>query len=271
MKRVNRLLLCTINAFLFFWAYPAIAAEPLVADGLIEPYKVVEVGSSVPGILESVEVDRGETIKTGQVLATLKSGVEKATLALARERARLDADIRHKQERLAFLIRKQERFDQLYESKAVPFEKMDEARTERSLAELELQQAIENQRIAELEMDRAAEALEQRTIRSPISGVVVERYMAPGEYIEDRPVLKIAQIDPLNVEVILSVEELGGIQEGGTARVFPQEPVGGSYRAKVTVVDRVVDAASGTFGVRLELPNPDYRISAGIKCRVEFE
>jgi multidrug efflux pump subunit AcrA (membrane-fusion protein) len=36
------------------------------------------------------------------------------------------------------------------------------------------------------------------------------------------------------------------------------------------VVDRVVDAASGTFRVRLELANPGNRIPAGIKCAVRF-
>jgi multidrug efflux pump subunit AcrA (membrane-fusion protein) len=38
----------------------------------------------------------------------------------------------------------------------------------------------------------------------------------------------------------------------------------------VTVVDRVVDAASGTFGVRLEVPNPNYRLPAGLKCKARF-
>jgi membrane fusion protein (multidrug efflux system) len=38
----------------------------------------------------------------------------------------------------------------------------------------------------------------------------------------------------------------------------------------VTVVDKVVDAASGTFGVRLELPNPDLKLPAGLKCTVRF-
>jgi multidrug resistance efflux pump len=38
------------------------------------------------------------------------------------------------------------------------------------------------------------------TIRSPVNGVVVERYLSPGEYIENQSVLKLAQIDPLNVE-----------------------------------------------------------------------
>jgi multidrug efflux pump subunit AcrA (membrane-fusion protein) len=58
---------------------------------------------------------------------------------------------------------------------------------------------------------------------------------------------------------------------GMRARVMPESPVGGSYDAQVTVVDRVVDAASGTFGVRLALPNPDHRIPAGIRCQIEFD
>ena len=46
--------------------------------------------------------------------------------------------------------------------------------------------------------------------------------------------------------------------------------IGGVHRAEVTVVDRVVDAASGTFGVRLALPTPDYALPAGLNCRVRF-
>ena len=259
-----------LAAFLCLCCPPVHAADPFVADGLIEPHQVVEIGSSVPGILETVAAERGDSVKTGQVVATLQSGVEKATLALARARAELITEIRQRREQLAFMTRKQERFKQLFENKAVPYEKMDEAETDRILAEHALQQAIESQQIAKLEMRRAAAVLEQRTIKSTINGVVVERFMSPGEYVEDRPVLKIAQIDPLNVEVILGVELLGSVHEGMRAQVIPQEPVGGAYPATVKVVDKVVDAASGTFGVRLELPNPRHRISAGLKCSVDF-
>ena len=44
----------------------------------------------------------------------------------------------------------------------------------------------------------------------------------------------------------------------------------GSHRARVTVVDKLIDAASGTLGVRLQLPNPNNKIPAGIKCSVVF-
>ena len=53
--------------------------------------------------------------------------------------------------------------------------------------------------------------------------------------------------------------------------MIPEAPIGGQYTAEVKIVDRVIDAASGTFGVRLELPNPGYRLQAGLKCKVIFQ
>ena len=104
----------------------------------------------------------------------------------------------------------------------------------------------------------------------PIDGVVMDRYKSPGEYVEDQPILKLAQVNPLNVEVIIPLPWLGTIQNGMTARVYPEKPVAGSYSAKVVIVDPVVDSASGTFGVRFELPNPRQRIPAGLTCDVKF-
>jgi hypothetical protein len=52
--------------------------------------------------------------------------------------------------------------------------------------------------------------------------------------------------------------------------VQPEAPVGGSYSATVAVVDQVFDAGSGTFGIRLALPNPDQRLPAGLRCRAAF-
>ena len=147
---------------------------------------------------------------------------------------------------------------------------MDEVETNRVLAKIDLQDAFENKRLAELELKRSIEVVKRMTIRSPITGVVVERFLSQGEFIEDQPILKLAQIDPLNVEVIASVEYFGAIKVGMQAEVQPEAPVSGVYKAKVKIVDQVIDAASGTFGVRLELPNPEYRLPAGLKCRVTF-
>ena len=76
-------------------------------------------------------------------------------------------------------------------------------------------------------------------------------------------------IDPLRVEVILPSAFYGTIAEGQRAAVEPE--FGDTVHiAQVEIVDRVIDAASGTFGVRLELPNPEQAIPGGLHCQVRF-
>jgi RND family efflux transporter MFP subunit len=271
MKFTRILIFASLIYTLMAFVVPApSASESMEFEGLIEPYMEVKVGSGVPGVLDTVTVDRGDLVRKDQVVATLQSGVEKATVDLARAKAEMDATIKAKQDALEFAERKLERNKDLYRQKALPDQQWDEVETQRLLAEHELAEALENRQLAKLELKRATEVVERMNIRSPLNGVVVERFLHPGEYVEDQPILKLAQIDPLNVEVILPVEMLGSVKAGMGATVKPEAPVSGFYTAKVKIVDKVVDAASGTFGVRLELPNPDHELPPGLKCKVVF-
>ena len=85
----------------------------------------------------------------------------------------------------------------------------------------------------------------------------------------DKPIVTIAQINPLNVEVVVPVRRYGSITKGMLAEVRPEAPVGG-YTGRVVIVDKVVDAASGTFGIRVGAAEPDLGLPAGLKCRVHF-
>ncbi len=256
--------------FLFCLGWFSATAYGIELDGVIEPYMVVNVGSGVTGILQTVNVERGNFVRKGDVLATLQFGVEKAAMELARARAEMEATIQSRKAQLEFLLRKNQQNEELYKKGAVAFSQKDEAETNRILAEQALQEALENKRLADLELKRATEVFNRMTIRSPIQGVVVERFLSPGEYIENQSILKIAQIDPLNVEVIIPAALFLAIRVGEKAKVIPEAPIGGQYTAEVKIVDRVIDAASGTFGVRLELPNPNHKLPAGLKCKVIF-
>jgi RND family efflux transporter MFP subunit len=238
--------------------------------GLIEPHRVIKVGSPTEGILATVAVDRGDLIHKGQVLATLESGVEKATMETARARAEMEGPLKAKQASKELFDGKTVRLQQLFTKDLASASEMEEAEANREVSTRQLQEALENKTLAELEYKRAVEVVNRLIIRSPVNGVVVERLLSPGEYIKDQPVLKIAEIDPLNVEVIIPVERLLSVKAGMRAKVIPEAPIGGDYTAVVSIVDRVVDAASGTFGVRLSLPNPGNRLPAGLKCRVIF-
>lgn len=210
---------------------------------LVEPNELVQYSSQVPGILEKVLVERGETVRRGQTLARLKAGLQEAAVELA-------------QARVDFGRRKLERNEQLIKKQLISAHDRDEIETE--------------VRFAELELAEAREHLHLRTIKSTVDGVVVQRLGSAGEYVGEDPFLVIASIDPLSVEVIVPSEYYGSISQGDKVAIQLAGPAEGEYSAKVTIVDPVIDAASSTFGVRLELPNPDKGLPAGVKCTAIF-
>lgn len=255
-------------------AMPARAAQPPGEyDCLIEARQSIDVRSPVEGVIESVLVRRGDLVKRGELVATLSSGPERAALDLARSRAGMEGELKSAEARVELARKKWQRADELQKQNFVSANARDEAEAEYRLAREQLRAARENRRLAELDMNRAKEVLAQRSIRSPVNGVVVEVMLRPGELMssnQKEPIMTIVEIDPLNVELLLPVSQFGRIKVGQMAEVLPEEPVGGLYPARVEVVDRVLDAASGTFGVRLRLPNPGGRIPAGVKCRARF-
>jgi len=241
-------------------------------DCIIEPSEVVELGSSVPGLVDQLFVERNGFVTKGQVVAQLDSRVELATLELANARANLDTSLNLRRENAAFGARTQKRNQRLFNESTISAQDMDKVKTETYIAKLQAEQEEDNQRIARLEAERARQALERRTIRSPIDGVIVERYKAVGEYIEAEPVYRIANLDPLHVELILPVQKINSISLGMKAEISLDMPSSDGERhvAVVTSVDRVADAASGTFGVLLSLPNSGLRIPSGIRCNLSL-
>ena len=241
-----------------------------VLDCLIEPYQMVDIGSPVIGLLDSVLVDRSDRVEKGQPLAELESAVERATLDLARARAEMDGQERAREASVALGRNKETRARRLYEKSVVSLDLREEAETAARLARLELQQAREERRLASLQLTQAEEVLRRRTIRSPVSGVVVERLMAPGERVDEEVIMRVAQIDPLRVEVTLPAARFGSVRPGMRAAIEAEVPSDQVFVASVAIVDPLVDAASGTFGIRLDLPNPDHAIPSGLHCRVRF-
>ena len=239
---------------------------------VIEPHQVVKLASPVVGVIARLDVDRGDIVRQGQTVGKLEDGVEAAMLALAQARATNEYVTKSQEARLQFLRSKYKRQNELFSKSIGSKASLEEADAEAKVAEQQLKEAGLTREVAYLEIRHAEEVLKQRTLRSPIDGVVVERLLVPGEYRnEQSPILTLAQINPLRVEVFLSTAYYGQVRIGSKAEVRPEPPVGGAYSATVTVVDRVLDAASGTFGVRLELPNPELLLPAGIACKVLFE
>ncbi len=246
--------------------------EPAQLNCRIEPSIVVEMASPIEGVISEVLVDKNDVVKKGDVVARLDASLETATVELRRVQAELTSDVQAQQLAVEFSKRALIRVQDLYEKKAASFSELDKLKTEHAIAQQQLQQALDRKRQAELEHKRALADLQRRTLLSPIDGIVVERLKEPGEHIDFDPVLKLAQLDPLRVEVYAPASLYGKVKAGMKASVLPELGVADrSYSAEVVLVDQVIDGPSNTFGIRLSFPNPGNRLPSGLKCRVSFD
>ena len=247
----------------------ALRAGGAELDCLMQPREIVTVSAPVEGVLERVTVDRGDVVQVGSVLAALESSLERNMVAVARARAEQDYNLKANQVRLDFGERRFVRTDEMFKKSLIPLKELDEAETAKILAMYGLVEASEQKRLADLDLERAQTALALRAVKSPITGVIVERLRHPGELASrEHPIVKIARLDPLRVEVFVPIALFGRVTVGQRAVVVPETPLNRPLEGTVIVVDKVADAASSTFGVRLEVANPGNRVPAGLKCKV---
>ena len=240
---VVTLMLASLNANVYAESNPLDGGDYQDFDCLMEPNQKVNVGSPVEGIIESISVKRGDFIKKGQQIISLRSELENESVKLTKAR-------------FEFGKRSVKRNEELYQQKLISIHDKDELETDTKLAEMELGQAIVR--------------LNLKTINSPITGYVIEQMKSAGEYVDSEPVLTLVSIDPLYVEVVAPKEYLGKIKRGMKATITPEKPINKNYKAVVTIIDPVVDAASGTFRIRLEMKNPKGKIPSGLKCGISF-
>ena len=256
-------------AWLGLAACQALAAPGRAAGCLIEPDQMADVGSPVTGIIEQLPVALGDTVKAGQTVALLRSDVERASARVAESRSRVDAEARAAQAQLTLARQKADRAQDLVSQNFVSHQALDQARAEVEVALQRWRLAQSQQQIHRQEQDVASAQLALRTLRSPISGVVIERFSNLGERVEDRPVLRIASIDPLRVSLMVPMTQYGQIRVGDRMTVRPELQGAAPVTASVQYIDKVVDAASNTFRVRLHLPNPDHSLPGGLRCKAE--
>ncbi len=263
--------MCRLPLAFVFILYSSISNA---ADCLIEPTQIVDLASPVTGLLDKVLVKRADRVSKGMVVATLESRAEQAASELARFKSGQVGPTHMAENKIDFAKRKFGRRQVMTQEKLMAPQERDDAEAELRLAESELKVALESRHISKLEYQHQNSLLNLRTIRSPFDGVVVDVMAYPGEVVEPgsskKNIVKVAQLDPLKIQVVLPKDLFGKVSAGMSVEVLPEIPAKGRYGAKVKSVDRLIDAASGTFVVLLELPNPKLEIPAGVKCKASF-
>ncbi len=244
-------------------------AQAATLGCLIGPMRVADIGSPVTGIVDHITVDIGDSVRHGQPLVVLRSEVETAGERSAKTRWSIDADIRSAQASLLLANQRFIRATGLLSEGFVSPQAVEQARAEQEVATQRVAQSKGQRDVLATDLNVVRAQVEQRTVRAPFDGVITERFRHPGERVEDRPVLRLATLNPLRVDLVVPAARFGQFKLGDNIAVQPELPGVAAANAAVTHVDRVIDAASNTYRVRLSLANPGNKLPAGARCSVD--
>jgi membrane fusion protein, heavy metal efflux system len=237
---------------------------------LIEPERIAEVGSQVIGVADKVLVERGDTVKKGQIIATLRSEIEQANVSAAKTRSQLVAEVRTAEANLELAKITEKRSVSLVDRKFISQQALDKSHAETEVATHRLTFAKEQLEIADNELSVAKAQLNLRAIRAPFDGIVADRYIWPGERVEEKPLFRIVKTNPLRVEMVAPVALFGSIQKDDFVTITPELPNIQQLEAKVVLVDKIIDGASNTFRIRAEIDNPNLDIPSGLRCKTSL-
>ena len=228
--------------------YPGVIRAEEV-QGLVLPFLQVSVSSPSPVMqdnIKDIEVQEGDQVKKGDVLAHLLN-----------DREQLEV------QRCENLIKRAE-----FEYKGMKTLADEKLATKDS--EIEKETDLE---AAKLQYKLALTELDEKTIKSPLSGIVVKRYKEAGEAVDrTEKLFDIVNIDQVYIQFYLEpamIEKLN-VKDKISVR-FPSFNNGTQqFEAAVAFIDPRIDAASGLFRVKLLLDNPNHDIRAGMRGEADF-
>ncbi len=235
-------LILALSASLFL---PLAAARAEEKQGLVIPFKTVSVSSPVlQEVIDSVLVDEGDEVSEGQPIVQLRA-----------EREALEVERTQKLIELGTF--KASGAQTLFKEKMGSKEKWLEEQ-----AQLELSTILH--RVAET-------MLKEKTVRSPLAGVVVKKHKEAGESVDRaEKLMDIVNIDQVYVQFYLDPLLMATTKEGQEVRIKFPVIANAEFTGKITFVDPRIDAGSGFFRVKVLLENKDRVVKAGMRATANF-
>jgi multidrug efflux pump subunit AcrA (membrane-fusion protein) len=262
---MNRRLLSLVAAVAGVCALPLLfAAGPASIEGeeaITKPSEQRELSFSTPGLIVKVDVKEGDVVKKDQVLILQDDRIGQEALKeleiKANSRLQIDfaeKDVEHKKVNLA-------RKERGLTNDTVSRSEYEEAKLEVALAETRLKLAAQEQSLSKIALEKQKAENDQKRMVSPIAGAVRKLEAGEGEQADpSKPALIVVQNDPLWVEMNLETTKAKDLKLGQELKVRYVDEA--EWRtAKIIFFDPVVDAASDTQLLRLELKNPENRAS----------
>ena len=233
---------------------------------VIRPLQTVEINSGIDGVVAEVFVRPGDRISKGAPLARLDSDLAKADLNVAEARAASDTRISAAELRLKALQRTEQRLATARARRAVSQADYDAAKLSLDDAQAQLTLAIEDQRLAKIEADRTRIFFEKSMITSPVTGIVGEDLVDPGEGTTGRALATIYVNQPLRVEAFVPAQQIDNFLARETFEIVVNGRQDAPQRIELDYAAQVADLASNTIGVFFKLENDAVR--PGSKCYI---
>jgi membrane fusion protein (multidrug efflux system) len=208
------------------------------AVGSVEAVNGIEVANEVPGVIEAINFESGDTVEQGNVLVRLNAEIDEAALRTRRAEAQL---AEQEFQRIADLLPK----------RAVSQSQYDEAKA--------------NFDAARARVNEAEAQLSKKVIRAPFDGTLGIRMVDQGEYIATgTPIVEINMLDPIYVDYTLSEKNLPNVKPGypviATVAAVPQQ----NFEGTVSAINTSVNPETRTVRVRATLANPENLLRPGM-------
>lgn len=247
-------------------AAPALATEWV---GLAYPVADLQLSVPVGGVVQRISTRPGQQVRAGDTLLALDSTAQQAELQRRTVLMQDDSELKAARARLQALTELLDMTEAVARSsQSVSREELLKLRLEKASAEGRLQQLEAQKKRERIEHEQARIELEQRTLRAPMAGVVVDVRADIGEWA--RPgdeVVRLADISQVELRLNLPQAVAVGLRVG--ARV-PAAFEAGATQVQATGTVRYVsplaDSASGLVDVRIRFANPKGQIRAGAKA-----
>ncbi len=242
---------------------PRQGLQPVI-EAFTEPYRDIAVAAAEMGTLADVSIQEGDTVKAGDMIATLDEKVLRASLDVARRSMTIEGTLKSAQADLEMKTTELEKMTQLHDRNHASQQEVDRVQTELRVAEARLLSVREDLEVKHLEFRRIEAQIEQRAVRSPIAGIVSEVQRESGEFVSpsDPIIARIVQLDPLLIvfSVPLSLRnEIARDQVVGLEIGDDRQSVEGT----VEYVAPTPDSSNSSVRVKVRLANPDRRFQSG--------
>ncbi len=238
-------------------------------EGLTRPSRDVELVLRVSGVLAKLPVSPGTRVAAGDLVAELKSDLERQSLEIARLKSESDHQIRLAKTARKLKQTELNQLEELASKQAASQWEVETTRVEVELEQVRIEAAVFEKQLAAADYAREKLLLNERRLLAPFDGSIQRTLKDVGEGVADlEPIVVLVALDPIRVECNLPAD-MFGLVNVRTAAVVESSTV--TRGGNVVAADPSVDAASDTFRVIIEVPNKDGAITAGVAAKVRFD